>query len=188
MRIMRSIAPSDNAKLLTKLLVIVVAMFAFGYALIPIYRALCEALGINVLAKAEWMDQKSGNSSQTGPWLNTQVDTSRNIAVEFDANDGIKWKLRADQSLIKIHPGELTTVYYEFTNLQDKVVKVQAIPSYAPQYAGNFFQKIECFCFRQHSIPAKGTIRWPVVFFVDKKLPEDMKVLTLSYTIFELPM
>jgi cytochrome c oxidase assembly protein subunit 11 len=80
----------------------------------------------------------------------------------------------------------VTTVMYEVTNEQGRTVRAQAIPSYAPKQADEFFRKIECFCFTQQTLKPNETRRMPVVFVVDRKAPKDMKTITLSYTFFEL--
>ena len=91
-----------------------------------------------------------------------------------------------EQSSVDVHPGEVTTVMYQVSNEQGRPVEAQAIPSYAPKQATEYFKKIECFCFTQQTLTANQTKRLPVVFVVDPKLPKDVKTITLSYTFFEL--
>jgi cytochrome c oxidase assembly protein subunit 11 len=171
----------DNAAMVGKLAVVVMAMFAFGYALVPIYRSICEALGINVLSKAERVavgfDAKS---------LNTQVDRSRTITVEFDANARGPWDFKPALRSLTVHPGEMATVMYEFRNKQDRAMAAQAIPSYAPKQATAHFNKLECFCFNEYTLAPGESRQWPVVFVIDPKLPKDVTTITLSYTFFEV--
>ncbi|HEY8359438.1 MAG TPA: cytochrome c oxidase assembly protein [Ramlibacter sp.] len=171
----------ENAKMVGKLVVVTAGMFAFGYALIPIYKHVCEALGINILAVGE---KKVPGSSQAA--ANTQVDTSRTITVEFDANSRGPWKFRPAQASVQVHPGQLATVMYEFQNVQDRRMAAQAIPSYAPRNATAHFNKLECFCFNQYVLEPGEKKEWPVAFVIDPRLPKDVTTITLSYTFFEV--
>ena len=173
-----------NLQMVTKLLVITVGMFAFGYALIPIYRHVCEALGINILSISE--RQVPGNGVVGRLPANTQVDTSRTITVEFDANARGPWDFRPAQRSVTVHPGEVATVMYEFRNIQDRTMAAQAIPSYAPKQATAHFSKLECFCFNEYVLKPGESKTWPVVFVIDPKLPKDVTTITLSYTFFEV--
>jgi cytochrome c oxidase assembly protein subunit 11 len=173
---------SQNSTMLSKLAVVVLAMFGFGYALVPIYNAICEMTGVNILALGE---QTVPGEKAVLP-ANTQVDTSRTITVEFDANTSGPWHFRPAQSALQVHPGELTTVMYEFQNTQNRRMAAQAIPSYAPQQAAAHFNKLECFCFNQYTLDAGEKKSWPVVFVIDSKLSKDVKTITLSYTFFEV--
>ena len=128
---------SDNLRMVGKLVVIAALMFGFGYALVPMYRAICTALGINVLSVAE--RRVPGNAPAGG---NTQVDTSRVITVEFDANARGPWEFKPAQRSVDVHPGEMATVMYEFQNVQDRRMSAQAIPSYAPPQATAHFNKL----------------------------------------------
>jgi cytochrome c oxidase assembly protein subunit 11 len=187
-----------HLKLHTKLCVIVVGMFGFGYALVPLYYAICEATGINVLALAELA---TPGQKATVP-SNTQIDKTRLITVEFDANTrgaipagagsagtqaGGIWDFKPAVRSMQVHPGELTTVVYEFQNTQNRRMAAQAIPSYAPQQAMPYFNKVECFCFQQYTLDAGEKKSWPVAFVIDPKLSKDVTTITLSYTFFEVP-
>ena len=157
-------------------------MFSFGYALVPIYRAICEMTGINILALGE----KDVPGAKARLPANTQVDTSRTITVEFDANSRGPWEFKPAQRSVQVHPGELTTVMYEFQNIQNRRMSAQAIPSYAPQQASTHFNKVECFCFNQYTLDPGEKKTWPVAFIIDPKLSKDVKTITLSYTFFEV--
>jgi cytochrome c oxidase assembly protein subunit 11 len=173
----------DNLQMVAKLVVVVAMMFAFGYALVPLYKHICEALGINVLSLS---DQKTGLAGKGERPANTQVDTSRTITVEFDANARGIWEFHPAANSVKVHPGELATVMYEFRNTQNRVMAAQAIPSYAPHQASAHFNKLECFCFNEYTMQPGESKQWPVVFYVDSKLPKDVTTITLSYTFFEV--
>ena len=172
----------ENFRMVRKLVVVTAGMFAFGYALVPIYRAICEMTGINILALG---DRNIPGATATLP-ANTQVDTSRTITVEFDANVRGPWEFRPAQRSLQVHPGELASVMYEFQNVQNRRISAQAIPSYAPQQASTHFNKLECFCFQQYTLEPGEKKSWPVVFVIDPKLSRDVKTITLSYTFFEV--
>jgi cytochrome c oxidase assembly protein subunit 11 len=174
-----------NLLMLRKLAVVALGMFGFGYALVPLYLAICEATGINILALGEKELSGSGNARLAAP-QNSQVDTSRTITVEFDANARGPWHFKPMQNSIQVHPGEMATVMYEFQNVQDRTMSAQAIPSYAPNQAAMHFNKVECFCFNQYTLAPGEKKQWPVVFVVDKKLSKDVTTITLSYTFFEV--
>ena len=172
----------ENFQMVGKLCVIVLGMFCFGYALVPIYKAICEMTGINVLALGD--RQIPGGTSTVE--ANTQVDLSRTITVEFDANAHGPWHFKPAINSLQVHPGELATVMYEFQNVQNRTMSAQAIPSYAPAQAGAHFNKVECFCFRQYTLAPGEKKQWPVAFVIDPKLSKDVKTITLSYTFFEV--
>lgn len=178
---------TDNTRMVGKLIVAVALMFAFGYGLVPLYRTICDALGINVLSLAT---QRASNGSwglsATKDTSNTQVDTSRTITVEFDANARGPWEFKPESRKIEVHPGQLATVMYEFRNVQNRTMVAQAIPSYAPMQAHAYFNKIECFCFAEHKLAPGESKRWPVTFVIDPKLSKDVTTITLSYTFFEV--
>ena len=164
-----------NQRMLVKLLVVAVMMFGFGYAMVPFYRAICDALGLNSVIKADEV-------------VNTQVDPSRTLTIELDANlrNDLPWTFTPVEKSVRVHPGELATVEYEVVNVTDKPVTGQAIPSYGPQSAGEYFRKLDCFCFTQQTLAPGEVRRMPVVFVIDGDLPQDVNTITLSYTFFEV--
>ena len=170
-----------NFQMVGKLAVVTGLMFAFGYALVPLYKAICEMTGLNVLALNEQVVASTKPAAQ-----NSQIDTSRTITVEFDANSRGPWDFKPAQRSMQVHPGELTTVMYEFQNIQNRRMSAQAIPSYAPQQAAAHFNKVECFCFTQYTLEPGEKKSWPVAFVIDPKLSKDVKTITLSYTFFEV--
>ena len=174
----------NNLLMLRKLLIVAAGMFAFGYALVPMYKAICEFTGINILALGE--REIPGTGSARAKLTNSQVDMSRTITVEFDANARGPWLFKPAQSSLQVHPGEMTTLMYEFQNVQDRVMSAQAIPSYAPRQAAAHFNKLECFCFNQYTLAPGEKKQWPVVFVIDPKLSKNVTTITLSYTFFEV--
>lgn len=177
----------DNRRMVGKLVVIALLMFGFGYALVPIYRAVCDALGINVLSVSERLGAGHATREDAAKLAaNSQVDRTRLITVEFDANARGPWDFKPAQRSVQVHPGELATVMYEFRNVQDRTMAAQAIPSYAPMQASPHFNKLECFCFNEYTLAPGETRQWPVAFVIDPKLPKDVNTITLSYTFFEV--
>jgi cytochrome c oxidase assembly protein subunit 11 len=165
----------ENRRLFTRLALIAAGMFGFGYALVPFYYAICEAWGVN-----------SFGETRSAP-ANTQVDTSRTVTIEFDSNaHNLPWRFHPLVSHVQVHPGELMTVEYEVVNVRGEPVTGQAVPSYGPPHAGEYFNKIECFCFRQQTLAAGETRRMPVTFVIDPRLPAGVKTIALSYTFFEV--
>jgi cytochrome c oxidase assembly protein subunit 11 len=173
-----------NKGLMAKLFAVTLGMFAFGYLLIPMYKAICEWTGVNILALSE--REASGSMNGRAGLTNTQVDTSRTVTVEFDTNVRGPWTFKPEKRFVEVHPGELITVMFEFQNAQDRTMSAQAIPSYAPLQAQAHFNKLECFCFNQYTLAPGEKKSWPVVFYVSPKLSKDVSTLTLSYTFFEV--
>ena len=171
-----------NKGMLFKLGVITLTMFGFGYALVPLYNAICELTGLNVLATLE---QESSGAGSLNP-ENTQVDLTRRITVEFDTNVRGMWAFKPAVGSLEVHPGEMASVLYEFQNIQPREMSAQAIPSYAPKVAAQYFHKVECFCFNQYDLKPGEKKSWPVTFVVDPKLPKNVTTITLSYTFFEV--
>lgn len=170
--------------MLGKLVVVAGLMFGFGYALVPMYNAICEALGINVLTLSE--KRTTPGALSRSELANTQVDRSRTITVEFDANSRGPWDFKPARASMQVHPGELATVMYTFRNVQNRTMAAQAIPSYAPREAAAHFNKLECFCFNEYTLKPGEAREWPVAFVIDPKLSRDVTTITLSYTFFEV--
>ena len=165
---------AGNARTLAKLVVATVAMFGFGFAMVPFYYKICEVTGIN--AGAEQTLAK-----------NTQVDASRWVTLEFDANTNaaLPWRFTPMQRRLSVHPGQLVQVEYEITNTSDHAIVGQAVPSYGPARAAAFFRKIECFCFTPQTLAAGESRRMPVMFVLDPAMDRDVHTVTLSYTFFD---
>jgi cytochrome c oxidase assembly protein subunit 11 len=165
----------SNLLTMRKLAIVAVAMFGFGFALIPFYKKICEVTGVNNVLKADTVE-------------NTQIDMARLVTIEFDSNlsGKLPWTFRPLQTSVRIHPGELATMMYEIRNTSDHAVTGQAIPSYGPQLAVHFFKKLECFCFTQQTLQAGESKQMPVVFVIGHGLPDDVNTITLSYSFFEI--
>jgi cytochrome c oxidase assembly protein subunit 11 len=166
---------ADNRRTLTRLSIVAVAMFGFGFALVPFYDQICRALGINSLIE------------RSEPVANTQVDRTRTVTIEFDANaHGMPWRFQPAVRHIQVHPGQLVQIDYEVANVRSAPVTGQAVVSYGPKLAGGYVRKLECFCFSQQTLGAGETRRMPVSFVLDASLPADINTITLSYTFFEV--
>lgn len=165
---------AGNRTLFAKLAVVVVVMFAFGYALVPFYEKICEVTGMRDVARADEVQ-------------NTQVDVTRSVRIELDSNvRKLPWEFRPLETIVGVHPGELKQVTYEIVNTTGRDITGQAIPSYGPPEAGRYFRKLDCFCFTKQTLKAGERRLMPVVFVVDPSLPKDIPAITLSYTFFEV--
>jgi cytochrome c oxidase assembly protein subunit 11 len=167
---------ATNKPLVTKLCLLVVAMFGFGYALVPLYNVFCEITGLN---------GKTGRLSvETAAAM--QTDESRWIKVEFvtSVNSGFPWQFRPLVTSINVRPGVETEVAFEVINQSAESVTGQAVPSVAPSEGARYFSKTECFCFTQQALLAGETKQMPVRFIVNPKLPKHIDTLTLGYTFF----
>ncbi|MGH8528543.1 MAG: cytochrome c oxidase assembly protein [Nevskiales bacterium] len=161
-----------------KLALVVAGMFAFGYAMVPLYQALCRVTG--------WNGTAGGMLAQATD-INGAVDSVRKVNVEFvtTVNGGTGWEFRAEQSGVNVHPGALTTVNFYARNLSDRAVVAQAVPNVAPAEAARHFKKLECFCFTQQNFAAGEEKLMPVKFVLDPELPAFVDRVTLSYTFFD---
>lgn len=152
--------------------------FLFGFAMVPVYRIVCEhVLGIKLA---------EGAADQTAV-AGLVEDTSRTVTVQFVAsvNSKLPWSFVPELTRIDVHPGKLTEVWFDAKNNGDEAIIGNAVPSVAPSTASSFFNKTECFCFTQQMLKAGETRRMPVRFFVDTRLPKNVHELTLSYTFYE---
>lgn len=165
-----------NARLMRRLLVVAAIMFGFGFALVPFYDKICQATGLRSLLQPDHVTA-----------ANTQVDLSRTVTVEFDTNTrGLAWTFKPLAGHIAVHPGELQQAVFEIRNNDIRPIVGQAIPSYGPALAAEYFKKVECFCFSQQALRPGEAKQVPVVFTVDPSLPKSVNVITLSFTFFEV--
>tara|TARA_R110001583_G_scaffold16518_6_gene67612 strand:+ start:715 stop:1281 length:567 start_codon:yes stop_codon:yes gene_type:complete len=174
---MAQVTDRNIAILSIKLLGLVVVMFAFAmWVMPPLYNALCEVLGIN------------GKTGRQYTVVDSQVDTSRTVKVQFVAqnNEAMPWEFSPNTSQVEVHPGESANVTYYAKNTQDRYMVSQAIPSLVPSRAAEYFHKTECFCFNQQPLAAGANADLALQFIVDRDLPKDIHVITLSYTIFDV--
>ena len=172
-----SIQVSNNSKTVKKLLLVVVAMFGFGFALVPLYDVFCDITGLN------------GKTNGTAvAYTATGIDKSRLIKVQFITRNaqGIPWKFEPVINEITVHPGEMKLVSFYAKNNAAHDIIGQAVPSVSPGLAANYFHKIECFCFTQQPLKAAEEVEMTLQFYIDLELPEDINTLTLSYTLYDI--
>lgn len=173
-----STLPADlelrNRQMMRKLLIVVVGMLAFSAAMVPMYRQICEAIGIT---------QQRAVSAST----NTQVDRSREVVVELIASSaGLPWSFEAIDRSVKVHPGELVTVRYRVVNTLDRPVTANAVMNTAPARAQRYIEKQACFCFSEQTLAPGEARDMPVVFRVSTEAPRELQTISLSYTFFEI--
>jgi len=163
-------------RLVSKLSLLVLAMFGFGYLLVPLYNVFCEVTGLN---------GKTGRITAQQA-VATPIDESRVVTVEFvtSVNAGFPWAFKPTVSRIDVHPGAETEVIFEAVNQSSDTIIGQAVPSVAPSEAARFFSKTECFCFTQQTLAGGESKRMPVRFVVNPRLPQNIQTLTLGYTFF----
>ena len=163
----------QNRVLMTKLLVIAVLMLGFGFAMVPMYKQICEALGIT--------------QSRSVGSTNTQVDPSRSVTIELVASSaGLPWKFEALDRTLTLHPGEVRTVRYRVVNTLGRPITAHAVMNTAPAMAARWLIKTECFCFSDQTLSAGEAREMPVVFRVSTDAPKDLDTISLSYTFFEV--
>lgn len=163
----------------TLLVMVVAAMFAFGFALVPLYDVFCDITGLN---------GKTSGEKYIVDEQQQAVNLNRVVTVQFLANnnDGLPWEFRPDKRSIKVHPGEMISTTFFISNPEQRSVVAQAVPSITPSAAASYFHKTECFCFEQQYLAEGESMNMPLRFIVDNELPEDVNTLTLSYTLFDI--
>ncbi|MDR2212345.1 MAG: cytochrome c oxidase assembly protein [Pseudomonadales bacterium] len=168
----------SSGKVVAKLSLLTVGMFGFGFLLVPIYSVICELTGLNGKTGGRYQYQQA----------QVAVDESREVTVQFLAsnNAGMAWEFRPMQHQVTLHPGELTEVKFYARNPTAQRMIAQAVPSVAPARSVDYLHKTECFCFTQQALDAGEAVEMPLIFFIDRDLPEDVSKLTLSYTLFDV--
>lgn len=169
----------ESKKLLTILMLVIVAMFGFAFALVPLYDVLCDLTGLN---------GKPANEASATPAAADTANHNREITVQFLASTsaGMPWDFKPMLSSVKVTPGESRTVEFYVKNRSDHTIIGQAIPSVSPGLAATHLKKIECFCFTQQQLEAGSDTKMPLVFYVDPELPKNINTLTLSYTLYNV--
>ncbi|MCL5042661.1 MAG: cytochrome c oxidase assembly protein [Gammaproteobacteria bacterium] len=167
----------SNKRLITWLFVLVIGMFGFGFALVPIYDVICDAFGIN---------GKTSSSAYAGG--DKVVDETREIRMQFISSnaEGMIWRFGPETNELVLHPGETKVMNFIAHNPTSKPMVAQAIPSVAPSTAAAFLHKTECFCFEQQVLQPGETVEMPVRFIIDPGLPREVRRMTLAYTLFDV--
>ena len=168
----------EHNKIVAKTIVAVVAMFGFGFALVPLYDVFCDITGLN--------GKTAGPYSAESAALQ-EVDQNRQVRVQFIThnNEDMPWEFKPEIFELKVHPGQLTSVEFIARNPTSKSMTAQAVPSVSPSRGASYFHKTECFCFQQQTLAAGEQVSMPLRFVVDEALPGELKTLTLSYTLFD---
>jgi cytochrome c oxidase assembly protein subunit 11 len=168
-----------NRRSTAKIAAVVVAMFGFGYLLVPLYNVFCELTGLN---------GKTGRIAEAEVASHFQPDMNRTVKVQFVANNNadMPWEFHPVVAEMEVHPGQLYAATFIAGNHTRRDMVAQAIPSVAPNSAGRYFNKTECFCFSQQPLAAGETKEMPLRFIVDPRLPKEVKTLTLGYTLFDV--
>ena len=166
-----------NRRSALRLMLVVVGMFGFGYALVPLYEVFCQVTGINGRTGVVEARQLDG-----------EVDRTRLVTVEFTGivNSSLPWDLEPETLRMQVHPGEVYETHYVARNRSDRRTTGQAVPSVAPNVASLYFNKTECFCFTRQTFDGGESREMPVRFVLSRNLPPDIRTVTLSYTFFEL--
>jgi len=169
---------AKNRKLITKLLIGTVLMFGFGFALVPLYDVMCQALGIN---------GKTNEVAAIQP-ATMKIDESRTIRVQFMAHisQGMPWEFVPQVSHMDVHPGQVIQTAFIANNLSAHKLVGQAVPSVSPGQGATYFNKIECFCFNQQPLAAKSNAEMPLIFYIEPDIPDSIHTLTLSYTLYDI--
>ncbi len=159
------------------LFLLTAGVFGFGYALVPLYNTFCRLTGLN---------GKTGGPVAATSLLADKVDSTRWVNVEFTSTvmPGLAWKFRPLQRQIRVHPGKLATVTYFAENTSRREQSGRAIMSLSPGIAEKYFDKVQCFCFKEHTLKPGETRSLPVTFFVTSALPKRIRTITLSYSVF----
>ena len=178
---------ATNKKTAGKLLIVVVAMFGFGYALVPLYDVVCQVLNIGRFADIESGEYDPKAQEQVVKDMAANKDLTRNVTVEFITalNGGIAWEFKALQNEIDVHPGVMMTADFYAKNNTGRDVIAQAVPRILPGNAAKYFTKIECFCFTQQTFKKGEARTMPLRFMVSPDLPKSINTITLSYTFFD---
>lgn len=164
-------------KTVKKLVIVVFAMFGFGFALVPLYDVFCDITGLNGKTSTS-----AANANENG------IDESRTITVQFISRTakGIPWQFEPMINEVKVHPGEVKLVKFYAKNNSLNDIVGQAVPSVSPGQAANYFQKIECFCFNSQPLKGHEDVEMALQFYVDTELPEHVSTITLSYTLYDI--
>lgn len=168
-----------HTRLLIVLAMVVVGMFGFGFAMVPIYNSLCKVLNIN---------GKTNPQSIAYDRSKISIDKTRLIEVQFvvTQNSSVPWAFYPKVKKIKIHPGEIARLSFYAENQTDHAMTVQAIPSVTPGIAAKYLKKTECFCFARQTLNGHEAMDMPLLFHLDPELPSQTNTITLSYTLFDV--
>lgn len=172
-----TVTAQGHGKTVAKLLMVVLGMFGFGFALVPLYDVFCDITGIN-----------GKPSNEAAVYEAVDIDTTRIITVDFitRTNSGMPWEFKAQTKRVEIHPGEMSEVAFYVRNPTSRDIIAQAIPSISPGPAALYVNKTECFCFKHQPLKAGDEALMPMTFYIDPQLPKDITFFTLQYTLYDI--
>lgn len=175
----------SNRKLVIRLLFVVAAAFAFGFALVPLYDVLCNVTGFNGKTKQGSVGVGGLSAVASAP---SRIDLSRIVTVEFTGTvmPGLPWEMRPLTNSLDLHPGEMHQARFLVHNRSDKTIIGQAVPSVSPGQAAQHFEKLDCFCFSQQTLAPGETKELPLTFIVKPEIDEQIRTVTLSYAFFNV--
>jgi cytochrome c oxidase assembly protein subunit 11 len=165
----------ENRGLVGRLAILAIAMFGFGFALVPLYDVFCEITGFG------------GRTNTEAVAVVEAPDISREIRIEFmtTVNSYAPFEFAADADSMTVHPGKMYFATFTAKNLTESDKIAMAVPSVAPIAAAEHFVKIECFCFNSQDFAANEERAMPLQFIVDPDLPDYVDTITLQYTFFD---
>ncbi|MGV0035381.1 MAG: cytochrome c oxidase assembly protein [Candidatus Azotimanducaceae bacterium WSBS_2022_MAG_OTU7] len=168
---------TEVGKTIRQLIFVVVGMFGFGFAMVPLYDILCEITGLNGKTAGKY----AASDVQ-------EVQEDRLVTIQFLAsnNANMPWEFRPKVRMMKVHPGKLNTAEFYARNVTSEAMVAQAVPSVSPFYAAEFLHKTECFCFEQQQLATGEDLNMPLRFIIDSQIPESVTTLTLSYTLYDV--
>lgn len=174
---MQESANRKTKVLIRNLMIAVIAMFGFGFALVPLYDVFCDITGLNGKT-----DTEAAQVNDVG------IDADRTIKVQFISHitPGMSWEFRPEVAEVSVHPGETKIVKFYAKNVTSVSMMGQTVPSVAPGDAASYFKKIQCFCFEQQSLAGQEEVWMPLRFYIDPEIPDHVKTLTLSYTLYDI--
>lgn len=167
----------NNKPTITRLLGVTVAMFAFGFLMVPLYDVICDVTGLNGKTRGQYVAEDVA-----------EVDTNRVVTVQFLTNNNadMPWEFRPKVRSLKVHPGEMNTAEFYVRNPAQRTIVAQAVPSVSPFHAAEYLHKTECFCFDQQQLAEGEELLMPLRFIIDSKIPKGVSTITLSYTLFDI--
>lgn len=176
----------ENSRLIAKLLAVVSIAFAFGFALVPLYDALCNATGLNGKTKPDALGVGGIKSTAAAP--PSRIDLTRIVTVEFTGTvmPGLPWEMRPLTTSLDLHPGELHQAKFLVHNRSDTTIVGQAVPSVSPGQAARHFEKLDCFCFARQTLAPGETRELPLTFIVKPAIDAQIRTVTLSYAFFNI--
>ncbi len=167
---------ATETSLVTKLGIATVAMFGFGFALVPLYDVFCEITGFN------------GKTAGKYEAVESQQVVQRDVDIQFLSalNGSTSISFKPNNRSVRVNPGRTYEISYRVSNPHERPVVIQAVPSVSPQLLAQYLHKVECFCFNQQLLQPGETVDMPMRFVLDQEFPEEYAKLSLAYTLFDV--